>query len=228
VRDQNLFTLRKRLTIEEQLALADDDITIGIPRFAEWKGPDLNAGTLVLEDGVTFGPFETEHFRAQADGRLRTAFYAFVRSEILPRLKGPTPRVEGWLLAAYDHERHLGPNSALKFRYNFGLTFSSTKGEQSVKGGLHYDPSNGTFSTGSLKLFWVSFSSSEINHMMMLVVDRVAYRYQQGQRNILCPRCKKALLDFNCEAGWNWASTHCSSCRWKAGFDPVGICPRPR
>lgn len=186
----------------ELRSTADPDITIGDPRFAEWTGPDLaNAGAKTLEEGIVFGPFATDHFRTQADARFRSGFLNFVREKILPKVKGESPLVGGEVFAAYDGSNHLGPDSALKFRYTFRIIFSSTQGEERVGGLVDYSSKTGKFTPMKEGLTWTGLEESRAMHLRWIMEERIAYRYRQGQRKIICPACAGHLIDFHREDG---------------------------
>jgi hypothetical protein len=211
------------LAIEEMCATADPDITIGDPRFADWTGPNLaTAGAKTLEEGVVFGPFATEHFQNQADAKFRADFLNFVRKTILPRNKGKTPLIRGQVVAAYDGPRYLGPNSALKFRYSFEICFSSAKGEEAASGVVDYSHDTGSFSTGKYGVCCDNFANRKAYHSRKLIRARIAFRYQQGQRKILCPTCGNPhLLRFDDFAEYDRVIVSTESCPLKFEFSRV-------
>lgn len=217
----------RALAIEEMCATADPDITIGDPRFADWAGPDLaTAGAKTLEEGIVFGPFATEHFQNQADPKFRSDFLNFVRKMILPRAKGKTPFIRGQVMAAYDAPRYLGPNSALKFRYSFGIYFSSAKGEERAGGVVDYSRETGLFSTGKRGVVCDNFADRETHHVRELVKARIAFRYRQGQRKILCPACNKShLVEFEDNADDDWIVVSTYMCPLKFWFRRVETVP---
>jgi hypothetical protein len=209
--------------LKELCATADPDITLGDPRFADWTGPDLaTAGAKTLEEGIVFGPFATDHFRNQADAKFRSDFLNYVRKSILPRAKGKTPLVRGEVLAAYDEPRYLGPDSALKFRYSFGMLFSSAQGEEGTSGVVDYSRNTGTFSTGKQGLVCNNFADRKSYHDRRLTEERIAFRYRQGQRKILCPTCRQPhLLKFSDDPENDWILASMYGCYLKFSFSRV-------
>lgn len=191
-------------------ASADPDITIGDSRFNPVVYEDIaGTGAKTLEGGTVFGPFHTDHFRQAVDEKFRADFFTYARTHLLPRIKGQQPVIEGQVYAPYDEERHLGPNSALKNRYRIMFTFTSPQGKESVSGLLIYERATGEFSPGRGKLYWMDFEKNREADYRGQIVDRIAYRYAQGQRSILCPVCSSALLTFDCTEGDKWGSCYC-------------------
>jgi hypothetical protein len=129
-------------------------------------------------------------------------------------------------MAAYDEPRYLGPNSALKFRYSFEIFFSSAKGEEGVSGVVDYSRETGLFSTGKLGVLCDNFAHRKTYHGRELLEARIAFRYRQGQRKILCPTCKKPhLVEFydNADNDWILVSTH--RCPLKFSFSRAETVP---
>lgn len=213
-------------------SVADPDITIGDPRFSDWTGPDLsNAGAKTLEEGIEFGPFATDHFRLQADARFRLEFLDFLRENIIPRVKGDSPLVRGEVRAAYDDPAHLGPHSALKFRYSFRVVFSSARGEEQVSGLVDYAGEPGRFTLSKEGMKWLGFEDCMAVHRRRVFEGRIAFRYRRGQRKIVCPACLEGhLIDFNDDASSEMIIAATSQCPLKFSFrrmeqdpsDPVG------
>lgn len=159
--------------------------------------------------GTTFGPFHTEHFQQAVDDQFRADLFAFARNQIVPRIRGKEPVIKGEVYAPYDQDRHLGPMSVLKNRYQAWFSFIFPWGEERVSGLLIYDRASGSFSSGREKLNWDSATDNAVGARRANIVDRITYRYNQGQRKILCPFCGNGLLEFDCNEGDNWGYFNC-------------------
>ncbi len=210
VRTRKEATELKERELAALRATADHDITIGDPRFDLVPyAVQYASGARTLEEGTTFGPFQTEYFQHAVDDQFRADLFAFVRSHIVPRIRGKEPVIKGEVYAPYDQDRHLGPMSVLKNRYQVWFSFISPEGEESVSGRLIYDRASGSFSPGREKLHWDSASDNASSARMRNRVARIAYRYNQGQRKILCPFCGNGLLEFDCNEGDDWGYFNC-------------------
>jgi hypothetical protein len=129
-------------------------------------------------------------------------------------------------MAAYDEPRYLGPNSALKFRYSFGIFFSSAKGEEGTRGMVDYSRETGLFSTGKHGVLCDNFAHRKTYHGRELIKARIAFRYRQGQRKILCPACNKShLVEFEDNADNDWILVSTYMCPLKFSFSRVESVP---
>lgn len=213
LKEQELATLR---------ASADPDITIGDPRFDRVPyDVQYASGARTLEEGTTFGPFKTAYFQEAVDDQFRADFFAFARSQLLPRIKDEKPVFMCEVDAAYDDDRYLGPHSALKNRYQMEISFILPTGVERLSGLLIYDRATGSFSPGRGEIYWKGASDNAVAASRANMIQRIAYRYNQGQRKILCPICSDALLEFDCYGSYDWGYFNCRGaryCRLKGGI----------
>jgi len=144
----------------------------------------------ILETSIAFGPFKTEHHNQAVDQRFRECFFTYLTEQVLPKVEGSFTTAEGKLTSHYDDIKFFGPNSILKNRYFYKITFRSPEGEERALGEVDYDRQHGTFIPGRIKPPHVRTLSHQrrIQDMMDKCLS-IVQRYRAGEREIACPYC---------------------------------------
>jgi hypothetical protein len=150
--------------------------------------------TELLEQGLAFGPFKTEHHQRSVDDRFRKALLSWLTINILPQVEGAFTRVEGRLYSHYDNPKFLGPDSILQHRYYFQIKFQSPEGTEEAWGEVDYDRAHDTFTPTKIKPSHVRTLSAQ-RHVreMQDQALRILERIRQGERDIPCPNCGSRL-----------------------------------
>lgn len=153
----------------------------------------------MLEDGIRFGPFKTEHHRLTVDAAFKAAFLTFVMEQILPKVTIQFGQVDGHLRSGHDDERFFGPNSCVKFRYGFKCYFILGDEREEAKGTVDYDPDTKSF-VGRTEVDTLAAQAAELKQrgQILEILERIEER---GEENINCPECGKPLSIWKVDFG---------------------------
>ena len=147
----------------------------------------------ILEKGIRFGPFETEHHRHVVDVEFRAALLKYLSERIVPMVTVDFTKVDGLLTAEYDAPRFLGPHSTIKYRYNLRCDFMVDDLKEEARVIVDYNKKMQSFSE-PLRLASVltlaEQAQREEHHQQIEDIHR---RVLDGEDPIYCPRCGAPL-----------------------------------
>ena len=147
----------------------------------------------ILDEGIRFGPFNTEHHRDTVNAEFRTAFLRYVHERIIPMVTIAFTQVDGHLTTEYDERRFLGPNSAIKYRYDFKCSFILGDQKEEARAIVDYDPNEPSFSEPRWPASVLTLAEQARRQEHDRQLADVHRRIVDGEDPIACPQCGAPL-----------------------------------
>jgi hypothetical protein len=147
----------------------------------------------LIAEGITFGPFRTWHHRRTTGRVFQASFLQFVIDNIASRVTIDYVKVEGHVTTDYDDKKFFGPNSVVKYRYNFRCDFVSGELKETASAQVDFDPVTSTFTRARWPTKVSTIADQEemkrLEAQHCDILRQLIARINAGDKDIACPQC---------------------------------------
>ena len=161
---------------------------------------------------IKIGPFVTEHHKMVGDSAFRSALESWIQHEVYPRLSGITDRIEGSVTTQYDDPKFLGPNSAVKYRYELKLQCWIGEDYDEARATLIFDPDQQSFDEHpNERLSVITSETRRAEEELFAAGDDFSAAFDDPNAELKCPSCQGILQRVQ-GPGPNREGANCPDC----------------